>query len=453
MVSFLGTEFRSSEYAYNFLAFSVLFQAFTFVSLGAVGDFGTARKKALVVLSAVGSLTCILCVAVTPETYWLGGVFMIISNCCYGAGHLLYSAWLPRLVRSHEDILAMADGDEKERAIDSKMGEYSNKGYAYGYVGTLLLLILLFPALWFQPFPDEGNFRFAIAVAGVWWMVFSLYTFKHLQARPGPPLPDEATGGCCTCWDYFSHSWRSTYENGYCMYKMTPITFKFVLCWFLFSDGVNVIFTVGSLVAYNNVDWCTLNAAGGVMVLLVSVQLFAAIGNVCIDWVVRKYNIAHKKALFACLLSFLVTPIYGVINWEADGFKFGWEILMLSPIIGFPLGAFQAYARALMLELTPQGYESQYFSFYEITDKGSSWMGPLMMAQIVRHTDGQIRYGFVYIFAMILIPAILMFTVDMENGKKLAIKLAKERPRSGSAMTKITSTTGFQDKKLVRTTV
>ena len=66
-------------------------------------------------------------------------------------------------------------------------------------------------------------------------------------------------------------------------------------------------------------------------------------------------------------LTMLTAPLPGI--------RRGWEILALGPIYGLPLGALQSYSRSLFGQLCPVGYESQFFAFYEITDKGSSWMG------------------------------------------------------------------------------
>ena len=71
-------------------------------------------------------------------------------------------------------------------------------------------------------------------------------------------------------------------------------------------------------------------------------------------------------------------------------------IPMTHHIKGLPLGAMQSYARSLFGQMTPSGYESQFFSFYEITDKGSSWMGPLVVTAFIssaEKTDDGLRYA------------------------------------------------------------
>lgn len=84
-----------TEYALLFLGFSVVVQAIVFLLFGALGDFGGLRREVYAVSTWLGSLACVFCIAVTPDLWWLGGVFMIIANVFFGISVLMYNAWLP----------------------------------------------------------------------------------------------------------------------------------------------------------------------------------------------------------------------------------------------------------------------------------------------------------------------------------------------------------------------
>ena len=69
--------------------------------------------------------------------------------------------------------------------------------------------------------------------------------------------------------------------------------------------------------------------------------------------------------------------------------------------------------RTLLAELTPPGMEAEFFGLFELTDKGSSWIGPLVIAALAE-TVG-IRYGFLYVFFGLLIPVIFPLTLHLQT--------------------------------------
>ena len=164
----------------------------------------------------------------------------------YGASIVLYNAWLPLLARAHWDTIgAEAEGVEAHGAKLVEVEDHiSSMGLAWGYLGGVLLLLIALPFIvmgsaWF---PNEYDaIRVALVLCGVWWLAFSCYTFAHLKKRPGPPLPDEA-------WSYLTFSWSQTWVTLKEIYRL-PTTFKFIVLWFLMSDGAFLIGNVGALMA------------------------------------------------------------------------------------------------------------------------------------------------------------------------------------------------------------
>jgi hypothetical protein len=88
--------------------------------------------------------------------------------------------------------------------------------------------------------PSQHRYKIAIACSGVWWLAFSAYSFKGLRNPAGETLPESAEA-CCSCWAYFALSWKSAYQT-LKEIKKFPKTFKFILLWFFYSDGVRCAF-------------------------------------------------------------------------------------------------------------------------------------------------------------------------------------------------------------------
>ena len=99
---------------------------------------------------------------------------------------MLYNAWLPLLSATHKDV-CNARPNEKGKTLERIMSSLSGKGYFWAYCGHICAMAIVIPLL----LSLSGGYGAATAIAamGVWWFVFSIYTFRHLKTRPGPPLP------------------------------------------------------------------------------------------------------------------------------------------------------------------------------------------------------------------------------------------------------------------------
>lgn len=208
------------SYATFVISFSVAVQAVMYLMFGAFGDYGPFRKYLLIFFSLVGCASTMLFLAMKAPTEdndndgqfdsggfdgaWLAaGLLLIVSNATYGTSFLLYNSYLPVLVRSHpryqkalqqyaarspEDATDHSAKDDPHTVFDELSDEISNHGYAFGYVGGLLNIILGLAIIVFVANNMDG-LRLATFLAGAWWLLFSLITFVLVKPRPGPPRP------------------------------------------------------------------------------------------------------------------------------------------------------------------------------------------------------------------------------------------------------------------------
>lgn len=111
-------------------------------------------------------------------------------------------------------------------------------------------------------------------------------------------------------------------------------------------------------------------------------------------------------------------PAYGMIGFLDLGFGLvkQWEIFAFAFIYGGNLGNIQSYTRSMFADLIPTGHEAEFFALYEITDKGSSWMGPLVVS-ILYNAFGSLRLAFVYLTIVMLLPIVGLWKfVDYDKG-------------------------------------
>lgn len=101
----------------------------------------------------------------------------------------------------------------------------------------------------------------------------------------------------------------------------------------------------------------------------------------------------------------------------------------MSIYYGTFVGAMQSFSRVLFADLIPEGEEAEFFSLYAITDKGSSWIGPSVVALIDGVVDG--RYGLLFLALLLILPLpLLIFGVDPVQGKTDCVNFNKQRVNS-----------------------
>jgi UMF1 family MFS transporter len=163
-----------SLFAYAVSA-SVLLQVTILPVLGALADYSHLRKQLLILFTAIGALATFSMFFIGSTGYWLGTALFIIANVAFGASIVFYNSYLP----------SIASEDQRDHV--------SASGFAMGYLGGGLLLLLNLVLYLFGPKLNlSGSMvaRLSLASAGVWWLGFSLITFRRLRARHAVrPLP------------------------------------------------------------------------------------------------------------------------------------------------------------------------------------------------------------------------------------------------------------------------
>ena len=100
----------------------------------------------------------------------------------------------------------------------------------------------------------------------------------------------------------------------------------------------------------------------------------AIVGCFVVFWIETTYNISPKHILIAVLIAEGLLPIYAMVAMTQQ-----WEFYVMAGVFGFLTGPQQAYTRSIYSSYIPAGHEAEFFAFYEVTDKGTAWLGPLVI--------------------------------------------------------------------------
>jgi len=249
--------------------------------------------------------------------------------------------------------------------------------------------------------------RLAVFVCGLWWFIFSLFTFVALKERPLEPLPEGQ--------NYIKFSIMS-FIGTIDKVKKLPQTARFLIAFFIFSDAMSTIPAVGILFAQREMGMATFE----VTILALLVPLFAAWGIPFHSWLAKKLELSQKQMILLVNFEFCVLMLYGLIGFipgSPIGLHYPIEIYIFGAIYGSIMGYSFSLSRVLFADLSPPGCESEFFSFFEITDKGSSWMGPAICGAFYELT-GTARTAFTYLISAFIFAIFLLKNFDPLQGKQ-----------------------------------
>ncbi|KAJ3395732.1 Autophagy protein 22 [Lobulomyces angularis] len=438
---------RSTSWTLNGISISVGVQAFFYISLGALADHGNLRKKLMMLFTWLGVLCCLLLAIPFPkELYWLPAILSIGVSLCLGSASVFYNSYLPIITEATPELIEYkkieSDSIKIEEKAESISNYYSIYASGLGMLGGAIAALLGAGLIAFLKSPL--SYYVNMALSGVWWAVFSIYTAKYLKNRQGkPPLPKGTNS--------FIYSWKNFF-NTLTHIRSIPRTYIYLICWILFADAYSTLVQVAVLFAQVELKADRITIA----LLVILSPLFAFVGNHLFLFIQRKVHARAKTMLQVCLFGYILISIYGilgltslpvgfkpvnmlllndkcVLNTNSEGQqyydgegckKIAWELYVFAVFHGLLLGPLNSFSRVIFSELIPTGSESEFFSFYAITDKGTSWIGPLIVGAL-NNGGGTLRYSFLYFLISFAVPIPILYFLNLHKGKEDAIKFAK----------------------------
>ncbi|KAB5551408.1 autophagy-like protein 22 [Coniochaeta sp. 2T2.1] len=468
VVYVLGMEINTASFAMYTFSASVFLQALIVVSISCAADHGNLRKKMLLAFAWIGSASVMLYIFINKDVYVLGALLAIISNTAFGASFVLLNSFLPLLVRNHplveyvdktraEHHDPTIDDGDSEHMVDSTVAlladdvltghpqlqripthedvtsleltlssQISSKGVGIGYMAGLFLQIVAISILFAKN--TEWSLRIVLFIIGCWWALFTIPAALWLRPRPGPPLPASSTKQKALAWLHYTlYAWKSLFRTIRLARRLIDIVL-FLAGWFLLSDAIATTSSTAILFAKTQLHmkpW----ALGLINVISTA---FGVAGALTWAFISRHLNLRPHQTILACIALFELIPLYGLLGylpvvrrWGVIGLQQPWEMYPLAAVYGFVLGGLSGYCRSLYGELIPPGSEAAFYALYAITDKGSSVFGPAIVGYIIDQS-GEIRPAFWFLGAVVGLPAVFIWFVNADRGKREGILLAEE---------------------------
>jgi UMF1 family MFS transporter len=375
----LGLEVDARSYWSYLVSLSVMTQVVLLPVLGSLADYSARKKQLLSLFTIIGAGATMAMFFLEGQRFLLGGALFLIANLAFGGAIVLYNAFLPDIA------------PEEER--DS----ISSKGWGIGYLGgglLLLLNLLLYQNAAALGITEGLAVRISLGSAGAWWALFASFALAKLRQRA--PVRHLAAGE-----KLLSTGFLQLFHTIRDMRKL-PMTLLFLLAFLIYNDAIQAVITLSGQFGSDY-----LKIPMGQLTMAILMVQFVAFAGALLFNQVAKWLTAKKAVLLALVIwTFLMVAMFMVKT--TVGF------FVAAAVVAIVMGGSQALSRSLFSLMIPKGKEAEYFSLYEISDKGTSWLAPLLFGLTLQYT-GSYRYAILSLVIFFVLGFLTLWRVDVRR--------------------------------------
>lgn len=365
-VSFLGFEFENQN-IYSFVyAFALFIVVLITPILSGIADYLGNKKRFLQFFCYLGSISCMCLFFFKREHLELSFIPFITATIGFWGSLVYYNSYLPEI------------------ASEQNQDKVSAKGFALGYFGSSLLLILCLIGIMvfkYDKVTDTGFFKveYSFLLVGLWWVGFAQYTFANLPNQNHQPHGTDKAGLLSKGFKELRSVWTQI--------KQLPALKQFLTGYFFYNMGVQTIMVVAVLFARNEIDWGTGEDAeksktSALIISILIIQFVGIAGSFLFSWMSRQIGnikslmISIAVWIFICVFTFLVvrTPV---------------QFYVVAFLVGLMMGGIQALSRSTYSKFLPVTEDhTSFFSFYDVVEKLGMILGTVSFGVISQVTGG-----------------------------------------------------------------
>ena len=387
-IEFLGFNFKNTALISFVTALAFLVLVIITPILSGIADYTGMKKKFMKFFCFMGSIATISLYWFDIDNLTLGLVYYLFAMIGFWGSLVFYNSYLPEI------------------AFENQQDSVSAKGYSLGYFGSVILLVF---NLLMVNFPDsfgiitEGDtqaplmaMKISFITVGVWWFVFSLYTFYYL---PNPKITSKINSKILfNGFKELKEVWK--------ILKVHPFLKSYLLAFFIYSIALQTVILVAIYFGEQEIDWAEGEKTGGLIVSILIIQLIAIVGALVSAKVSEKFGNIYTLIILNILWAILC--FYGYFIETSNDFY------LAAGLVGLVMGGIQALSRSTFSKFLPESdNNTSFFSFFDVTQKVSIVVGMVLFGTIDQIT-GSMR------------NSILFFMIFFAIGAFLLIKLHKK---------------------------
>jgi len=378
-----GWSLEPRSYWSFIVSLSVILQVVFLPMVGAVADYGRRKKEVLAATAYLGAAATMGMLFLQGRDYLAGGLLFLIANVAFGASVVIYNSFLPEI------------------APPVERDAVSSKGFGIGYLGGGLLLALnlvLYMKADAIGMSEGLAVRISLCSAGLWWAIFTIPTLVALRNRGAARALPPGERAVAAVLKQLSHTLHDV--------RRFPQTVTFLVAYLLYNDAIQTVLNLASQFGNDElkIPVSTLTLA------ILMVQFVAFFGSIAFNWLAAAIN-AKRAVVFSLLIW------TGVLIYIYAAVKTTLQFFVMAAIVAMVMGGSQALSRSLYAQIVPKAKEAEYFSIYEISDKGTSWMCPLLFGLAMQFTHSY-RVAVLSLIVFFIAGLAVLLKVDITRGEK-----------------------------------
>ena len=385
-IELLGFNFKNTALISFLTAFAFVILSFITPLLSGIADYMGNKKTFLKTFCYVGSLSCIGLYWFDLNNIYIGLFFYFTALISFWASLVFYNSYLPDIALKHQQDFISA------------------KGYALGYFGSVLLLIFDLSMVLYPSYfgisgenPELIAMRYSFISVGIWWILFSQYTFYHLpdQNQKKKIIKD-------VVWNGFKELIEVWNEL-----KNIIVIKKYLIAFFVYSSALQTVLLIAAYFGEQEVNWPKDEKTIGLIVSILLIQLIAMFGAMITSKLSEKFG--NIQILILLNLIWALLCIGGYFITEPI------EFYIAAAFVGLIMGGIQALSRSTFSKMIPKtDNTTSYFSFFDVSQKISIVFGMTLFA-FVDQITGSMRTSILVFVFIFLTGALLLKRINIKN--------------------------------------
>lgn len=383
-ILFLGMSFKNTELYSYALSLSFLIVAFLSPILSSIADYSGKKKRFMQFYTYLGSFSTIMLFFFSGrETLWIGLTFSVLASIGFWGSLVFYNAFLPEIA------------EEKDQDRISAIG------FAYGYIGSVILMLfnlsmILHPE-WYGITNPSLPARISFLSVGIWWIGFSQYTFHVLPDNVYDVKPPKRKG-------YLLIGYKELHKVFKVIIHKTNLK-RFLMAFFFYSLAAQTIFYVAGIFGSKELE---LDASKLITLILIIqiVGIFGALGFARISKYLGNFN-----ALQVILVIWTGITIAAYFL-NKNNPNVATQFYILGGFVGLVMGSIQALSRSTYSKLIPEDthLHATFFSFFDFTEKIAIVLGTFFFGALEALT-GSMKTALLMMSGVFLLGILILKTI------------------------------------------
>ena len=377
----LGSISMSNSTLYSYaISTAYLLIAIASPFLSGIADYGGRKKFFLRMFTTIGSLACIsLWFFNGMETLALGTISFILATIGFAGGLVFYNSYLPII------------------ASEEKYDSVSAKGFAYGFIGSVILLLINLLVIqkyeWFGIAEESIAVKLSFVTVGLWWLGFAQIPFRRLpkdvRVKSEENLIFKGFQELKKVWNQLSN-----HVN----------TKRFLRSFFFYSAGTQTVLFLAATFAETQLNFGTLELIGLILLLQIvaigGAYLFASIAD----------KRGNKTSIMIMLLIWMFICVSAFFVYSKPPFY------LIASLVGIVMGGIQSVSRATYSKLIPEDTEdtASWFSFYDVVEKLAIIVGTFSFG-LIEQLTGSMHNSILSLAAFFIISFVLFRGVQIKH--------------------------------------